>query len=311
MYSLPFVGTYTFEYPWVFVLFILYGVCKKYCSTSEGLFFYPHLSFYHQFSHHLSLARFIEPAFVFFLLMALASPVIIDKHDPKNKIGYDIVLVVDASRSMSSFGFDTQEKNATRLDCVKKIADKFSLERENDNVGLVVFGDFAYIASPVTYEKDILKEMIDEITIGIAGDNTAIGDGVAMGVKLLERSHAKTKMIILLTDGISNAGVISPQQSAKIASEKNIRLYTIGMGNKGEFDKKLLSSLAQIANGKSFEAYSSGELQDVYSTISTLEKSPIKSKEFPRKTSLFTYPLGVALLVFFLSLYYRKKGVSL
>jgi Ca-activated chloride channel family protein len=310
MYSFPFVGTYTFEYPFVFLFFILYLICKKYCSSQEGLFFYPHLSFYEKFSTKLHLSRFIEPIALLFLFIGLASPVVIDKYDPKNRIGYDIVLTIDASRSMSTFGFDTQEKNATRLDCVKKIAHLFSLERENDNIGLVVFGDYSYIASPVTYEKDIIKEMIDEISIAIAGDNTAIGDGIAMGVKLLDRSHAKTKIIILLTDGISNAGIISPHDSANLAAQRNIRLYTIGIGNKGEFDKAMLASLALKGGGKSFEAYNSNELQHVYDEISSLEKSPIKAKDFPRKTSLFTYPLAIGIFLFFLSLYYRQKGVN-
>ena len=233
---------------------------------------------------------------IFVLLsIALTSPIIIDRLNQHNRHGKDIILAIDASGSMNSsgfikegeaFNFEDEKKDATRasrFEITKMIAKDFILKRLSDNVGVVMYGDFAFIASPATYEKEIVVDMLSYLTQGMAGQNTAIGEAIAMSVRAFKHSRAKTKIVILLTDGEHNSGAVSPKDAVKMAKEKNIKVYTIGMGNKGEADEALLKEIATETNGEFFSATSASELQNVYKKIDKLESSKIKSKEYLQK----------------------------
>ena len=308
MYSLPFTGDFFFEYPWLLFLIPLYFVCRRWCRRSQGTMIFPHKEMLALSGRSHNPATLAQGIAWGLFVVALASPVMIDRHDPRNRIGYDIMLVVDASRSMSAFGFDPSLKNGTRLDSVKEILKPFVARRSQDNLGVVVFGDFAFLSTPPTYEKEVVMQMIDDIEIGIAGDNTAIGDGIGAAVKVLDRSKAKTKIIILLTDGMANRGMLSPIAAAQEVARKGIRLYTIGMGAKGEFDTQGLAKLALIAGGQSYQAYEAPDLKAAYESIDKLEKSTIKGRDYPIKSSLFTYPLLGGLIAWIVMLYYRRRG---
>ena len=214
---------------------------------------------------------------------------------------------------MNASGFD--EKNVlsegerlSRFEITKKIASDFIVKRVSDNIGVVLFGDFAFIASPVTYEKEIIKEMLGYLTQGMAGQNTAIGEAIAMSVRAFKHSSAQTKIIILLTDGEHNSGAISPKDALKLAKENKIKIYTIGIGHKGESDEALLKVIAQNTNGRFFQAESAEVLQDIYTQIDDLESSKIKSKEYLEKD--FHYQvfllLACGLLLFLLLRESRK-----
>lgn len=231
------------------------------------------------------------------LTIALTSPIVIDKFNPLNRHGKDIVLAIDASGSMNSSGFDNELGDGQRLsrfEITKIIASDFILKRVSDNLGVVLYGDFAFIASPITYEKEIVNEMLGYLSQGMAGQNTAIGEAIAMSVRAFKYSIAKTKIIILLTDGEHNSGAISPKEATKLAKDANIKIYTIAMGNKGEADETLLQTIAQESGGTFFSATSAKELQNVYDTIDTLESSDIKSKEFLQKDFYYFVALLLA-----------------
>lgn len=226
---------------------------------------------------------------------------------PHNRYGKDIVLAIDASGSMNSSGFDYTDKkeesqSLSRFEITKKIASEFITSRYSDNLGVVMYGDFAFIASPITYEKEIVNEMLFYLTQGMAGQNTAIGEAISISVRAFKYSKAKSKVIILLTDGEHNSGSISPKDAVLLAKEKNIKIYTIGIGNKGESDEALLKEIALSTGGHFYLAKNAEELQKVYADIDKNESSKIKSREFILKEYFYEIflLLASALLLFLL-----------
>jgi Ca-activated chloride channel family protein len=252
--------------------------------------YFVHLQFLAAKKSFLKLEWIIKILIFIFLCIALCSPIIVDKLNPNNRHGKDIVLAIDASGSMNSSGFlkETEDfedevsdgKRLSRFEITKFIANEFIQKRVSDNVGIVLYGDFAFIASPITYEKEIVSKMLEYLTQGMAGQNTAIGEAIAMGVRSFKHSRAKAKIMILLSDGEHNSGSISPKAATKMAKNENIKVYTIAIGNKGEADEALLETIAKDSNGKFFSAYSAKELKQVYNEIDKLESSKIKSREY-------------------------------
>ncbi|QOY55372.1 VWA domain-containing protein [Candidatus Sulfurimonas marisnigri] len=269
--------------------------------------FFVHLQFLSSKRSFLKLEWILKVIIFILLCIALASPIVIDKFNPLNRHGKDIVLCIDASGSMNSSGFDFENElgggeRLSRFEITKIIAKEFIHKRVSDNIGVVLYGDFAFIASPITYEKEIVSDMLSYLSQGMAGQNTAIGEAVAMSVRAFKHSTAKTKVIILLTDGEHNSGDISPKEAMELAKAQNIKIYTIGLGNKGESDEKLLEKIADESGGKFYTAVSAKELQSVYEQIDILESSKIKSREYVLKdyyywiVLFFTLPLLLFLL---------------
>ncbi len=250
--------------------------------------------------------------FILFIL-ALSSPIILDKINPNNRDGKDIVLAIDASGSMNSSGFDYNEdlsdiKRLSRFEITKLIAKDFIKNRFEDNVGIVIYGDFAFIASPITYEKEIIVDMLEYLNQGMAGQNTAIGEAIAMSVRAFKHSIAKTKIVILLSDGEHNSGKISPKEAVKIAQSQNVKIYTIAIGNQGEADEVLLQKIAEDTKGEFFSATNAKELVKVYEKIDDLESSKIKSKEYVVKEYFYQVLLlfGLFFLLILLFMELRK-----
>ncbi|WP_424565607.1 VWA domain-containing protein [Sulfurimonas sp.] len=269
--------------------------------------YFVHLQFLSAKKNFLKLEWIVKILIFIMLCIALSSPIIIDKLNPYNRNGKDIVLSIDSSGSMNSSGFDFEDevsegKRLSRFEITKIIATKFIKKRVSDNIGIVLYGDFAFIASPITYEKEIVSKMLSYMTQGMAGQNTAIGEAITMSVRAFKHSVAKTKIIILLSDGEHNSGVISPKDAVKLALDKKIKIYTIAMGNKGEADEALLKEIASQSNGEFFSAASAKELKKVYSDIDKLESSKIKSREYLLKDYFYQIFLLLAsgLLLFLL-----------
>lgn len=239
------------------------------------------------------------------LVIALASPVLFERANPDRRHGIDIVLSLDGSGSMNASGFDN-ESRMSRFEAVQEIAKEFILKRSEDNIGVVLFGDFAFIASPLTYEKEIVAEMISYLGDGMAGQNTAIGEGILMGLRALERSKAKERIIVLLSDGEQNSGRISPKDAVAIAKEEGVKIYTIGIGDENEYDAPLLKQLAQETAGQFFEAKDMEALRHVYTQIDSLERSSIKSRAYLIKAYYFYWPLLLAFAALFI-LFHRGQ----
>ena len=274
--------------------------------------YFVHLHFLRAKKNFLKLEWIIKIIIFILLCIAISSPIIIDKLSPLNRHGKDIVLAIDASGSMNSSGFDFENdvsdgERLSRFEITKIIATEFIQKRVSDNVGVVLYGDFAFIASPVTYEKEIVSQMLGYLTQGMAGQNTAIGEAISMSVRAFKHSKAKTKVIILLSDGEHNSGSISPKDAIKLANEMSIKIYTIAIGNKGEADEALLEMIALKSDGKFFSATSAKELQKVYSEIDKLESSKIKSREYVLKDFYYQAVLLLALSLLLFLLYREFK----
>lgn len=291
------MSIWSFDFAWAFLALppILY--CLYACKIIPQKRYFPHLQFFGNPSKWRNLEWLFKALAVTLMVGALATPVVVDFSDPRNRNGIDIVLSLDASGSMNASGFGSDESRATRFEIVQKIASDFVMKRIEDNVGVVVFGDFAFIATPVTYEKEIIAEMIGYLSHGMAGQNTAIGEGVAQAVRALKDSKAKSKVIILLTDGEHNSGAISPKEAVEMARKAGVKLYTIGIGEKGEFDSKLLAQMAKDGEGEYFSAMNEKELADVYAQIDTLERSRIKSAKHTFAEHYYQWPLSGALVL--------------
>ncbi|MFZ5374518.1 MAG: VWA domain-containing protein [Campylobacterota bacterium] len=289
------MNIWSFEYPWAFALLIPVLYCLYRCKIATVRRYFPHLHFFGRPGRWRNLDWLLKVLAVTLMVAALAGPVVTDFSDPRNRNGIDIVLSIDGSGSMNASGFAQGESRATRFEVMQKIASEFVMKRREDNVGVVLFGDFAFIATPVTYEKEIIAEMIGYLGFGMAGQNTAIGEGVAQGVRALQGSKAKSKVIVLLTDGEHNSGAISPKEAVSMVRKAGIRLYTIGIGERGEYDSKLLAQMAQEGGGEYFTAANEKELEGVYERIDTLERSRIKSAEHTFAEPYFQWPLAGAL----------------
>jgi Ca-activated chloride channel family protein len=274
--------------------------------------YFVHLHFLSAKKSFLKLEWLVKILIFVLLCISLASPIIIDRTNPLNRYGKDIVLAIDASGSMNASGFDTDDKfsnglRLSRFELTKIVAKEFMKNRISDNIGVVLYGDFAFIASPVTYEKEIVSDMLEYLTQGMAGQNTAIGEAIAMSVRAFAYSKAKSKIIILLTDGEHNSGAISPKDALVLAKEENIKIYTIAIGKSGEADSALLQHIAKESNGEFFSALCAEELQKVYTEIDKLESSKISSKEYKLKDYYYQTFLIIACALLLFLLYREIK----
>lgn len=302
------MNIWSFHYVWAFALLIPVLYCLYRCKIAADPRYFPHLHFFGTPGKWRNLDWLLKTLTAALLVGALATPIVIDYADPRNRNGIDIVLSLDGSGSMNASGFGGDESRLSRFEIVQQIASDFVMKRLEDNVGVVLFGDFAFIATPVTYEKEIVSEMIGYLSHGMAGQNTAIGEGVAMGVRALRDSKARSKVIILLTDGEHNSGAISPKEAVAMVQKAGIKLYTIGIGPKGEFDNALLEQLARDGGGKYFAAADAKELQSVYDEIDTMERSSIKSESNTLEEHYYQWPLAGALVLIAYLLWRRRGG---
>ncbi len=248
------------------------------------------------------------------LIVALARPGIADKESKKVAEGIDIMLGVDASGSMAALDFKIGTEHVSRLDAVKSVIKNFILERPNDRIGMVVFGTNAYTQIPLTLDHNVFNMFLDRVEIGIAGDSTAVGDAIAVATNRLKDVESKTKVVILLTDGVSNAGTLSPKAAASAAAGLGIRVYTIGIGQQGPvpipqdtvFGKRIVqaelpvdeASLKEIAaktDAKFFKASDTTSLQEIYDLIDKLEKTRMEINDNKRYTDIFDVFLLIGL----------------
>ena len=282
------------EYPVALIIPIIFIICSKFCKAkTEGIFF-PNTEFFAKkapFSWSLFFA-------VLFISISLSSPVKLNIYKKQNKKGYDILTVLDTSGSMQ---FQNKLYNA------KIILKDFIKKRKNDRVGLVVFGNIAYIASPLTYDKKNFGEILKRVYPGIAGNQTAIYDALFLSTTLFKNSHTKNKIIILVTDGIDNASSTPKDLVIKTLKQNHIKVYTIALGL--DIDAKALKNIAKNTNGKFFWINSAKELKKVYNTIDKLEKSNIKTKTFIQKKYFYQYPLIIGILFFLWFLFNYRRSI--
>jgi Ca-activated chloride channel homolog len=199
----------------------------------------------------------------------------------EDKSRKNLMLVLDVSESMAIRDFKIQQHVTNRLEAVKGVVASFVKKRNQDRLGLVVFGSAAYLQIPLTLDHDLVLEILAQLQPGIAGNGTAIGDGLGLGVKRIEQIAGESRAIILLTDGVNNSGKVNPVQAAKIARQLHIKVHTIGVGSilERDFDEKTLKKIAHTTGGVYFNAKNSADLQKVYEEINKLETSTEKERQ--------------------------------
>ena len=262
---------------------------------------------------NLFILRIIALCFIVFALARPRAPIQESKIRTK---GIDIVLVLDVSTSMRAEDFTLFGHRASRIDVVKDVVGKFIRGRINDRIGIVAFAARAYTVSPLTFDYDWLLENLRRVEIGMIEDGTAIGLGLASALNRLKDTKAKSKVIVLLTDGRNNAGGISPSLSADTAKALGVKVYTIGAGTKGmapypvkdffgntvyrpikiDIDEDLLKSIAQKTGGRYFRATDTASLRKIYTEINKLEKTTMEEKGYLRYRELFWIFLSIGFL---------------
>ena len=257
------------------------------------------------------------------LVFALCRPQWAGKPIPVKNEGRDILLVVDISNSMSEEDFEYKKRMYSRLTAVKNVVDDFIDKRAADRMGLVLFGTRAYLQTPLTYDKQSLKEMLWAAEAGMAGNSTSIGDAVGVALKSLAESAGKpeNKVIILLTDGENNDGSLSLPEAISLAKEEGVKIYTIGVGSDKEvffgglfsipvdkgLDEKSLKALAKETKGNYFRAKDVASLQEVYAKIDKLEPRTADGRYVQEVKELYPYPAAAALALFLLLLVMSRK----
>ncbi len=299
------MGHLTFEYPWLFILILIYLLCQKWCPARFETILLPGADTLAKLAKKRPTSKgWIRFTAFALLVTALASPVIKNEVVLEHDKGYEISLILDASGSMAQ---------NNKFDIVKKIVTQFVKERKHDKIGLTIFADFAYVAVPLTYDKASLLRLLDKVEVGIAGTHrTALYEALFMSTKLFKNSHARRKIAILLTDGMDNAGTVPLEVAIKTAKKYGIKVYTIGVGEPGDFNPYVLRKIADETGGKYFEADSVAKLKAVYKEIDRLEKSEIKGNRYIKKRYFYMWPLSAALLLMgllALGNIGRKRGV--
>lgn len=298
-----------FEFPKLLFLVFFYIACATLCRMKLPSIFFPHTTQFVRESASISkLLFFLKWIGVVMLIVAMMSPVKDEEFSIKPTEGHDIALILDTSQSMSAKGFDKEDPERNRFDVVKSIVDAFVKERVSDNIGIVVFGKYSFIAAPLTYDQAIISRIVDQLYIGMAGKFTALYESLAQSVNLMKASTAKTKIAIVLTDGHNTPGGKVPLEAAlEMAKKAKIKIYTVGIGAEREYNGALLKYIAQETGGTDFQARKALELQEVYAKIDALEKSEIIENSHTYKQYYFLYPLFIAMLSLLGYVYLRNK----
>lgn len=317
------IFSYELMHPWFLILWLLIPFLwwwkNKSTRREEIVLEIPHInnippskSIKSLLAKYLPILRYLALAA---LIFALARPRQILKEEEIKAEGIDIMLVMDLSSSMLARDFEPD-----RLTVSKQTAIDFIDKRPYDRVGLVVFAGESFTQSPLTTDHRIVKDFLSSLESGILEDGTAIGMGLASAVNRLKDSDTESKVVILLTDGVNNAGYIKPMTAAEIAKEINVKVYTIGVGSMGraispvsrradgryifdlarvEIDEELLTKLSELTGGQYFRATDEESLQNIYNEIDKLEKTEMEVNVFKRYSEeyrLFLY-IGLCLLL--------------
>ena len=263
------------------------------------------------------------------LIVALARPRLGHGETEIQASGIDIVLAVDISGSMQAMDFKIQGKRYNRLEVVKQVIEKFIEKRDTDRIALVAFAGEPYLVSPLTLNHDWLVKNLERLDIGIIEDGTAIGSALIMSANRLRELQAKSKVVVLLTDGVNNLGSIQPITAAEAAAALKVKVYTIAAGTKGkapfpvkdhlgrtryhnvetDVDEPTLKEIARLTQGTFFRATDTEELENIYDQIDELEKTEVKLKNFTYYDELFIWPLLAGL--FFILLEYLLANTRL
>jgi Ca-activated chloride channel family protein len=246
------------------------------------------------------------------LCLAAARPQWVGEPESLPLSGRDLMLAVDVSGSMAAEDMEIGGRRVDRLTAVKVVLGDFLERRVGDRVGLVLFGQFAYQMTPLTFDRSSVRYQLETSTIGLAGRETAIGDAIGLAVKRLRQRPSDQRVLILLTDGVNTAGQLPPLKAAELAQAERVRVYTVAIGSEGgrmqvfgvpiatpgaEIDEKTLGEIAQLTGGKFFRARDTAELAGIYAELDRLEPAEQEGDTLRPRSDLFVWPLLAALVL--------------
>ncbi|HET8897443.1 MAG TPA: VWA domain-containing protein [Rhodanobacteraceae bacterium] len=256
------------------------------------------------------------------LLTAAARPQTTGAAEPVKRSGRAMMLAIDLSGSMGTQDMQLGGYKVSRFAAIRAIASDFISRRDGDELGLILFGSSAYVMTPLTYDLTSVRKQMESVAIGLAGQETAIGDAIAVATKRLKALPAAARVLVLLTDGVNTAGAIAPLEAAAIAKQAGLRIYTIGVGSEhmrvndffgshlvnpsAELDVGMLTHIAEETGGKFFRATDTGELAAAYHAIDQLEPVAGKQRLLRPPTEWFRYPLLAAVLALVLDALWRR-----
>lgn len=318
--------SFSFAHPWLLLLLLLVPLLAwlKGRTGARAAFLYSSVGLV---KNIIGLARYSVGAILLrmrwlallLLLVALARPQLGEGHAKVRASGIDIVLALDLSGSMAAEDFELKGEPVNRLVIAKDVVQQFVRKRANDRIGMVAFAGRAYIATPLTLDHDFLLQNLERLNLNTLEDGTAIGSAIAAAANRLRDIQAKSKIIVLMTDGQNNAGKVPPVTAAEAAQALGARIYTIGVGTKGvarvpymnvfgqkaymdqkvDIDEETLTKVANMTGGKYFRAENTEGLRKIYEEIDQLEKTEVEVKKYQRYRELFPWFVlaGLSLLL--------------
>ena len=307
---------FEFNYPWVFILIVLPFIISKlplyYMSKRSAL----RISFKEDIdavttgqskvsgiSRVTPVQRVLSWLLFILVLTALAKPLYIGEPLSKEISQREVLVSVDLSGSMATKDFkDKNGTNIDRLEAVKMVLGEFFKVRKGEKIGLILFGNAAFVQAPFTQDLNALDHLLSELNVGMAGPQTAIGDSIGLAVKMFQDSNVTDRMLIVMSDGDDTGSKVPPLTAAKLAAKNDVNIFTIAMGdpkNAGEhpIDTETLKEIAKITGGKFYYAWNSDELADIYTQIDKLKPKEVKEITHRPKFDLFTYPLALGLFI--------------
>ncbi len=309
-----------FAWPWALALLPLPWLVHRFCppalAAEEAALWVPTLSPFGDARHQQVRRRGRDQlllALLCWLLLVTASgrPQWLGEPIELPISGRDLVLAVDLSGSMQTQDFLLDGRQVDRLTALKAVAGEFIQRRVGDRIGLILFGEQAYVQTPLSFDRRTVIQLLDESAIGLAGERTSIGDAIGLAVKRLVAGQGKEQVLVLLTDGANTAGQLSPEKAAELAAREGLKIYTIGIGAakmevrsfffretinpSADLDEESLKAIAAKTGGQYFRAHDTEQLAGIYAELDRLEPVEKEHEIFRPVTELFFWPLGLAL----------------
>ncbi|NKB87027.1 MAG: VWA domain-containing protein [Acidobacteria bacterium] len=242
----------------------------------------------------------VAPVVWILLVLAVARPAWVEDPIERQQAARDLMLAIDLSGSMAERDFFTADDERTdRLTAVKSVLDGFIERRQGDRIGMIVFGNAAYIQAPFTLDHDLVRMLLDETEVAMAGPQTMLGDAVGLAIKHFDAAETDDRVLVLLTDGNDTGSRVTPRKAAELAADHDIKIYTIGVGDpesagEAPLDIDTLTSMSTVTGGQFFAAANRDELEAVYSEIDRLQPQQLDVLSYRPRRQLFHFPLGAA-----------------
>lgn len=308
---------YRLEYPWLLALLplplLIYWLLPPYKEEQDSL----RLTFFHYISSNLGLTpepgavvpktnwlqKILAPVCWCLIILALARPQFIEPPIQKIQPGRDLMLALDISQSMEAPNFRTPEgKRMRRVDAVKQVVTEFIRKRKNDRIGLIVFGQAAYPVTPFTLDHDACLKILEQTDAGMAGPQTMIGDAIGLAIKEFQKSEAKQRVLILLTDGNDTGSRMPPHKAAEIGSQNGITIHVVGLGDphatgEDKVDYAALSGIAKTTGGEVFHGENRVELEKAYAALDKITPQNFQTLSYQPRRELFMIPLAAAVVL--------------